>query len=176
MSDFTVIGSVNADIALFVDAWPDEHVKVRSQQTIIRQGGSAGNVACILGQFGDSVTIGAALGKDYFGNLCIAELEKCGVDVSLIQRVDSETGVAAAIQSKGSKRIITSGGANQQLNVDQIMRSRQLKGTHLHWVASKSRDMRSAIDVAIRDASSVSCECNGFAPPDLIGAHNLLFI
>jgi sugar/nucleoside kinase (ribokinase family) len=176
MNDFTVIGNVNADIAFFLDAWPGEHSKVRATQTIIRQGGSAGNVACILARLGHSVAIVAAIGTDHFGDLCAAEFEGCGVDVSLIQRVAGQTGVAATMQSDGTKRIITSGGVNQDLDLDLLARSSKLNGTHLHWVASKSRDMGRAIDAAKSKAATFSCECNGLAPPDLIGVHNLLFM
>lgn len=173
---FIVIGSVNLDMVMFLESWPAPHSKKRATQTVIRQGGAAANVACILARMGHPVTIGAAIGMDEFGDRCAEEMRRCGVDLKYLQRVRAQTGVAVALECEGTKRIVTSGGANDQLDTRTLQTELEWLGRHLHWVANKSRDLSGLVDVARSHGCSLSCECNGEDPSRFGRGHSLLFM
>ncbi|CAI8774482.1 carbohydrate kinase family protein [Methylocaldum szegediense] len=155
---FICVGNLNVDLTFPITRLPAEHEKLRCQGMTLHYGGSAANTAYWLARLGQPVQMLGCVGDDPFGALAVAELAEAGVDTSLIQRTRrSLTGMAVIFASPGSKRMVTSGGANTYFNPAEVDSGIFGPGTHLHVATSLNEIALPLVRLARQRGASVSC-------------------
>lgn len=112
-----VVGSVNADLVVAVDALPGPGETVAGGRFGRWGGGKGANQAVAAARLGAAVALVGAVGNDPFGDDALRELESEGVDVSAVARVDAPTGVALiVVDASGENQIAVASGANAELS------------------------------------------------------------
>ncbi|PRY24266.1 sulfofructose kinase [Aliiruegeria haliotis] len=86
MSDVLVLGMAVVDFVMSMQSLPTEATKYRADKARIVGGGVAANAACAIARLGGAATLGARLGDDPLGDLILADLQKDGVDTTLVHR------------------------------------------------------------------------------------------
>jgi len=113
-----VVGSVNADLVVAVDALPGPGETVAGGRFARWGGGKGANQAVAAARLGASVTLVGAVGEDPFGDDALRELAAEGIDVSAVARVNAPTGVALiVVDASGENQIAVASGANAEVSV-----------------------------------------------------------
>ena len=116
-----VVGSVNADLVVAVDALPGPGETVAGGRFARWGGGKGANQAVAAARLGAAVAIVGAVGDDAFGEEALRELADEGVDVGAVARVDAATGVALiVVDSAGENQIAVASGANAELSGELV--------------------------------------------------------
>lgn len=121
-----VVGSINVDILIEVDAFarPNETV-IGNRDFILSQGGKGANQAAAAAAAGAHVHMIARVGDDDWGREAIGHLEDAGVDCAHVDITPhATTGLAAIMVDAGGNNMITvASGANMLLTPDDVMRA-----------------------------------------------------
>jgi ribokinase len=116
-----VVGSVNADLVVAVDALPGPGETVAGGRFARWGGGKGANQAVAAARLGAAVAIVGAVGNDAFGDEALRELADEGVDVGAVARVDAATGVALIVVDRaGENQIAVASGANAELSGELV--------------------------------------------------------
>ena len=161
-SVFLTIGSMNHDTTYVVDALPSPHSKVRALDHWAGPGGSAANTAYLLGRAGRAVRMLGCVGEDAFGEVCLESLKGAGVDSFSVQKSKARgTGLCTIILMNGDKRMISAGGANEELCFGSVG-SASLDGVdHIHVSSGSGEALTWAFRAADAAGATVSLEWNG---------------
>lgn len=118
--DVHILGSINVDTILSVDALPAAGETVLAADVTRLPGGKGANQAVAAARMGARVSMTGAVGADADGDWMRAVLECEGVDVGGIATLaDVTTGAAMiAVDAAGENQIIVAPGANGQLAPD----------------------------------------------------------
>ncbi|MEP4052966.1 MAG: ribokinase [Litorimonas sp.] len=109
----TVLGSVNLDLIVQVDALPRAGETVTGGAYSALPGGKGANVAVAAKRLGAETEIMAAVGDDDYAAQALVNLEKEGVYLDAVRRLDAHTGLAFITVSKdGENQIAVASGAN----------------------------------------------------------------
>lgn len=129
MAGVLVIGDSSVDHIYVVDALPAPDGEVMAKRSVLLPGGSGGTIALGLALLGEEVALASRVGEDAFGELALRNLERAGVDLSLVQRdPQTVTGVVTVlVQPGGLRTMISDGGANRNLDVAEF-RPQQVSG------------------------------------------------
>lgn len=174
---FICAGSLNADLTFPIERLPEEHEKLRCRKCALNYGGSAANTAYWLARLNQSVRMLGCVGDDPFGTLAIAALAEAGTDTSLIQRTSrSLTGMAAIFATPGSKRMVTSGGANACFDPAEIDGRIFYPGAHLHVATSLHELALPLIRLAKERGATVSCDLDEGPTEEMIPRLDLIFM
>ena len=121
MSGVVIVGSLNADLFVEVDALPQAGETVRGSDLAIRPGGKGANQVAAAALLGASVTMVGAVGDDDHGRLLLASAERAGVATQRIERLpEVATGTALiTVDGSGENTIVISPGANGAVAPDQ---------------------------------------------------------
>ncbi|PRY09079.1 ribokinase [Kineococcus rhizosphaerae] len=114
--DVTVVGSVNADLAIRLDELPPAGQTVRGSDAERGLGGKGANQAVAAARLGRSVTMVGAVGDDDEGRGLRSRLAGEGVDVEHVATVGAPTGVAVVLVHGGESTIVISPGANDHVD------------------------------------------------------------
>jgi ribokinase len=133
MSDgsVVVVGSVNVDLVVAVHKLPGPGETVNGG-TFARYGGGKGaNQAVAAARLGCDVKFIGAVGTDELGDEALAGLEREGVDVAGVARLDDVlTGVAViVVDERGENQIAVASGANGALTGEHVTNVLELTGT-----------------------------------------------
>lgn len=110
------VGNVNVDFLAYVDELPRAGGRVEARALERRPGGAASNFAAAAAKLGARAMIFGCVGDDWEGAWVLGELERIGVDTSLIERVSAPTGVALiTVDARGERTMIVHRGANALL-------------------------------------------------------------
>jgi len=153
--DFISIGGATRDISFFTD----QGILLDNHQDVLRQkllafeygakirvdkfyytfGGGAANAAVNIANFGFKTACLAAVGADRHGDLIIDNLQRRGVNASLMQKKKNiESGFSFILIAPSGERIIFSErGANDRLIIDSAQK-RFLKNTRNIYLSSLS--------------------------------------
>lgn len=109
-----VLGSLNMDVVLRLDAMPARGETVHAQDLSYIPGGKGGNQAVACVRHGAQVALIGAVGRDAHGNVLRNALVQDGIDVSNVAVHDGvATGSAVVmVEQDGSNRIAVIPGAN----------------------------------------------------------------
>lgn len=120
--DVIVVGSVNADVVLTVDALPAPGETVIGAERGDHHGGKGANAAVAAARLGARVALVAAVGDDDDGRAALADLEAEGVDVSAVAVLGEQpTGVAhITVDRAGENTIVVASGANAALEAEFV--------------------------------------------------------
>jgi ribokinase len=166
---FICAGNLNVDLTFPVERLPAEHEKLRCRDSVLHYGGSAANTAYWLARLGQPVQMLGCVGDDPFGALAVAALAEVGIDTGLIQRTrHSLTGMAAIFASSGSKRMVTSGGANAHFNPAEVDGGIFGPGTHLHVATSLNEIALPLVRLAKQRGATVSCDLDEGPSTDMM--------
>jgi ribokinase len=125
-----VIGSMNVDINLSIPRFHAPGETIMSTDYSECLGGKGGNQAVAASRLGCEVAMMGVVGNDANGNMYRLQLEKEGIDTSMISICNAATGLAVIERDTetGNNRIIVHSGANGQLcNADVDSRWETLK-------------------------------------------------
>lgn len=102
-------GITTLDFIYAVDVMPSEPLKYRSNAMVTSGGGLAGNAATACARLGASVRLVARLGDDFWADPMIAELERDGVDCSLVRRCPGHRSPVSAVvvDPKGERLVVS---------------------------------------------------------------------
>lgn len=121
-----VIGSLNMDLVVQLQRWPEagETVFGRGYRTV--PGGKGANQAVAAARQGAGVRMVGCVGQDEFGESLLESLGAAQVELSGVRRVASQTGVAmVAVEAGGENRIVVISGANGAVAVQHIEQERE---------------------------------------------------
>ncbi len=126
MRDLLVIGSLNMDTVIRTSHIPRAGETITGQFSAYVSGGKGANQACAAGRIGHSVAMLGVVGNDAFGDTMIENLKKSGVDTSLIERCQAQTGQALiCVGDEGSNSIVVLPNANAFCNKSLIQAHEQ---------------------------------------------------
>ncbi|MBL8571632.1 MAG: hypothetical protein JNK84_21360 [Phreatobacter sp.] len=102
-------GITTLDFIYAVDVMPSEPLKYRSNAMVTSGGGLAGNAATACARLGAGVRLVARLGDDFWADPMIAELERDGVDCSLVRRCPGHRSPVSAVvvDPKGERLVVS---------------------------------------------------------------------
>lgn len=117
-----VVGSLNMDQSIRVEAIPKTGETVLGSQMTFSPGGKGANQACAVARLGGNATMLGCVGADQFGEAQRENLSNAGVDVSHLHTTkDQATGTAVIyVNGEGDNCIVVAGGANQECSVEYI--------------------------------------------------------
>jgi ribokinase len=118
--DLTVVGSINADLAIRLDELPPAGQTVRGSDAERGLGGKGANQAVAAARLGRSVTMVGAVGDDDEGRGLRSTLAAEGIDVEQVAALDSPTGVAVVLVHDGESTIVLSPGANDRMDTARV--------------------------------------------------------
>ena len=129
-----VIGELNADLLLSgYTLFPTPGKEVVVDDLVLALGSSSAICAVGLTKLGHRVSFLGKVGCDPWGDFCIAELEKAGVDASLVIRDSAvKTGLTTSITSSRDRALVTYLGAMAHLKRSEIPDSAFIGRNHLH--------------------------------------------
>ena len=132
MKNICVIGSLNMDLVVNVDAMP------KPGQTIIGSnfkevpGGKGANQAVAMARLNGNVSMIGKVGEDGFGQTLINSLKNDKVDTTYIQTTKGSTGVALITVDKNAQNsIVVSPGANFEVKEEDIDKEKDLKSSNV---------------------------------------------
>ena len=109
----TVLGSVNLDLIVQVKTLPKAGETVTGGNYTALPGGKGANVAVAARRLGAETEIMAAVGDDDYAAQALVNLEREGVYLDAVRRVDAHTGLAfITVAEDGENQIAVASGAN----------------------------------------------------------------
>lgn len=135
VASVVVVGELNVDMILtgedIVPEWNRE--KIANQFEIVL-GSSSAITACALVSLGVEVTFVSVVGADYFGEFCIQELQRMGVNTDHIHiRSDIKTGVTLSFSTSSDRGLVTYPGSIPCVTPDMVTESLLREADHLHF-------------------------------------------
>ena len=119
-----VVGSVNADLVVVAERLPAPGETVTGGRFSRHGGGKGANQAVAAARLGARVTMVGAVGADDLGAEALVLLEREGIDVSAVARLDAPTGVALnAVDAAGENQIAVASGANAEVDAAAVERA-----------------------------------------------------
>ena len=125
IAKITIIGSINCDIAYYVDSFPRVNQTIHAKDSILSPGGKGLNQAVAAARVGAEVNFIGCVGNDSFGTMALKYLSANKVETANIRIIDgAATGMANIIATENGNNMITvSPGANFHLmpqNIEHI--------------------------------------------------------
>lgn len=129
----TVIGSINMDLVVQTDIFPNQGETTLGNLFTTVPGGKGANQAVAASRLGSPVSIVGCVGNDSFGEPLIQNLELEKVITTHVHKLDdASTGIANILLSGGDNRIIVVPGANEKLTKKRIREvENQIKASKL---------------------------------------------
>ena len=117
-----VFGSLNADLTVRVDRFPDPGETLSGSELVTAPGGKSSNQAVAAATLGSQVRLVGAVGDDGNGAFLLERAGESGVDITGVTRdADHATGSAMiVVDGEGENTIIVSPGANGALSADAL--------------------------------------------------------
>ena len=121
MPRLTVVGSINLDLVARTERLPRPGETVTGATFSRIPGGKGANQAVAAARLGADVAMIGCVGDDELGRAALVELERSGVDLSRVRRVDGESGVALiTVDANGENEIVVAPGANLELRPEDV--------------------------------------------------------
>lgn len=108
------LGSINLDVQMRTDRWPDPGETLLGGDFLMTAGGKAANVAALARRLGAKVTLIGHVGDDPLADIALGQLREDGIDLRHVGRVpDTPTAVSTIFtRPDGDKTIILAPNAN----------------------------------------------------------------
>ena len=129
-SPIAVFGSINMDLVIFSQRQPEEGETIFGRSFETFQGGKGANQAVAVSRLGGEVTFIGKVGNDLFGEQLKESLVTEGIDISMLEQHEGESGIAFinVFEQSSQNQIIVVSGANAHLKSDQFLEE-SLKST-----------------------------------------------
>ncbi|HZC13404.1 MAG TPA: PfkB family carbohydrate kinase, partial [Thermoleophilaceae bacterium] len=120
-----VVGSLNTDLVVRVGSLPRPGETVTGGSFEMAGGGKGANQAVAAARVGASVALVGAVGADEFGSRLVEDLDREGVNVAGVTRLQgAASGVAAImVDEHGENQIAVASGANHMLRTSGVARA-----------------------------------------------------
>lgn len=120
--EVVVVGSVNLDLSVQVERFPDPGETVLGLDVLRGGGGKGANQAVAAARLGRRVAMIGRVGDDDAADGLVRLLEGEGIDVSAVRpTADKPSGLAVIeVDSSGENRIVVISGANTAVTVDDL--------------------------------------------------------
>lgn len=118
-----VIGSINTDLVITTNRMPKIGETVTGSGFSVNCGGKGANQAIASAKLGCDVSFVGAVGKDANGDISLKNLEDNNIDISSVETVPKNTGVAVITVCNGDNSIILDSGANDFVTKELIDRN-----------------------------------------------------
>ncbi|MFB6286404.1 MAG: ribokinase, partial [Candidatus Bipolaricaulia bacterium] len=122
MSDIAVLGSLNLDLVVTMEGFPQPGETVHAREVDQVPGGKGANQAVACGRLGQATTMYGAVGDDGFQSPLLASLEATGVRTDEIRHCeDVSTGTASIwVDDSGENAIAIVAGANGRVDASYV--------------------------------------------------------
>lgn len=95
--------------------------KLEAEENLVTSGGGGTNVAVGLHRLGEAVKVISRIGSDDLGEVMVKQLEREGLDLSMIQKGTGKTGLSVVLVSTdGGRSIVTYRGESAFINSSEI--------------------------------------------------------
>lgn len=123
--DVLVMGSINMDMIVFVNDFPENGENVIAKSTEVHAGGKGANQAVAVAKQGVKHAFIGAVGNDDSGDQMIEILQNKGVETKyIIKKDDAQTGACVAVvDKKGENTLMGILGANMAITEEEIKKS-----------------------------------------------------
>lgn len=134
MIDVLVVGELNVDIILDrIDGFPEIGKEKLAENMIVTLGSSSAIFASNLSSLGTNVAFLGKIGKDNFGDLVIASLNRNKVDTGdIVISKEYATGSTIVLNYGMDRAMVTYPGAMEHLAESEITDESLLKAKHVH--------------------------------------------
>ena len=117
----SVLGSINLDLIVSTVRLPQAGETVTGGTFTALPGGKGANVAVAAKRLGAETEIIAAVGDDDYAAQALIHLEKEGVYLDAVERLETHTGLALiSVASSGENQISVASGANAKLSSEHL--------------------------------------------------------
>lgn len=122
MGSIVIVGSLNADLVVQTERFPQPGETLHGSPLRILPGGKSSNQAAAAALLGGDVRLVGAVGDDDNGRMLVAAAQKAGVDTGGVAVRDGvATGTAViTVDAAGENTIVISAGANGTLSPDDV--------------------------------------------------------
>ncbi len=119
MERVIVVGSINQDVTVTVDRFPQPGETLSGSSLTYSLGGKGANQAAAAAHSGATVAFVGAVGSDPSGQRLRSDLASHGVDVTHLREVEGPSGTALiTVAASGENTIILDAGANATVTVE----------------------------------------------------------
>lgn len=131
--DIIVAGDVNLDIIPgSIDRLPEMGQELFIDNMTVTVGGSAANTAMGLAKLGLKVALYGVVSNDQFGKYIVENLNRTGVDTSLLEVTnEQQTGISICITSGKDRSFISYMGNNKLYNPQKLL-EKNINASHIH--------------------------------------------
>ncbi len=119
-----VLGSINIDLMISANRMPQQGETISGYDFMEMLGGKGCNQATASAKLGAKTHLIGSVGRDYYGQSALNQMNKNGIDTSKINiSNDEHTGTALITKIDNDNRIIINQGANGNFTVDTIAKA-----------------------------------------------------
>lgn len=116
-----VLGSINVDLVVYAEHFPEKGETVFGKEFLINQGGKGANQAVASKKASGNTTFIGRVGRDIFGKIAEDSLKSFEVNYFIIHDEDTQTGIALInVDKDGNNRITIIEGANGKVGKEEI--------------------------------------------------------
>lgn len=150
VGEFVSIGRINLDIDMHVKSLPKLNDHVISDEGQIAFGGSAANFATQTTRLGIKTSLFSCVGDDLYGELCLKEMSKIGVDTSGVLVLENQaTGLFIYVHDNQNNQIVVARpGANKFLEKRIIEEESIVEAKVIHIAGSFPMMIETASETA----------------------------
>lgn len=117
----TVVGSMNIDLVVETDHFPEQGETTIGNSFEVFTGGKGANQAVAVARLGKETQFISACGTDAYGELALSSLKKENLNIeNVFQISDVSTGITSIIVNNSDNRIIYVPGANYHITPEKI--------------------------------------------------------
>jgi ribokinase len=129
-----LMGDINIDAVMTVDYYPREGDEAVARSFTLRLGGSACNTAAALSRLGVKARLIANMGGDALARIAREELDRTGIDQSLVRELAGESSgfLLSAVSRSGERTMFGDRGANRLPAAEDLRRQGLLASCGLH--------------------------------------------
>lgn len=137
-SKVCVLGSINMDVVVRVERFPQAGETITGLSCDIMPGGKGANQAVAVANMGVPVDLIGALGNDEFGKLLRDHLISSGVNIDAVVQTESSSGTALVTVDKGGEnRIVVIPGSNTLLQRETIEQYLKQQSSAIQYFVSQ---------------------------------------
>lgn len=154
-SKVCVLGSINMDVVVRVDRFPEKGETISGLACNLIPGGKGANQAVAVANMGVPVDIIGTLGNDEFGKILLRYLNSAEVNVDAVSIVGTSSGTAiVVVNADGENQIVVIPGNNAMLQWDVTKRYLDEQGSAIRYLVSQFETPVSLVSRAFAKAKS----------------------
>lgn len=166
--NFDVIGfeDLIMDFAMQIDRIPKTDGLSVIKDSCWAGGGNASSAVVALSRLGASCAMMGCAGKDAYGDFCVEDMKKNGVDTSHLKQVEGETTLCVCLAETATqgRSFLGKMGTARRMKPEEVDESFLCKARILHISCMPTPAQQAAIDIAKKCGAKVSLDAGAFFP------------